>query len=182
MVTHNKGFSLLELIIIIAILGITMAIAAPGLGTMISNSRVSGSINEFVAALQFAKAESATRVNPVTICKKKKNKNDKCEDNDDWQLGWIVFSDLDGDAKIDNEDTVLLVHEPLDERITFGGTAGVEETITYQPTGTTTITATEVLIMCDDRGFAESAKGVLVTITGRGSVMKASDTGQNSCL
>jgi len=38
------------------------------------------------------------------------------------------------------------------------------------------------LIMCDDRGFDESAKGILITITGRGSVMKATETGQGACL
>jgi type IV fimbrial biogenesis protein FimT len=179
--THSKGFTLLELIIIIAILAITMAFAAPGLGTMIANNRISGSVNDFVAALQFAKAEAASRVNPVTLCKKDATSTG-CIAGGDWQQGWIVFSDLNGDATVNGADTILLNHEALDASITFGGTAGVTTSITYRPSGTTSITNTEVLIICDNRGFAESAKGVLVTITGRGSVMKATDTGQNACL
>jgi type IV fimbrial biogenesis protein FimT len=180
-VTVSKGFTLLELIIIIAILGITMAIAAPGLGTMIANNRISGDVNDFVAALQFAKAEAASRVNPVTICKKNTTSTG-CVAGGDWQQGWIVFSDLDGDASVDAGEAILLNHETLDARITFGGTAGVTTSITYRPSGTTSVTSTEVLIICDNRGFADSAKGVLITITGRGSVMKASDTGQTTCL
>ena len=181
MVTHSKGFTLLELVIIIAILAITMAIAAPGLGTMIANNRISGSVNDFVAALQFAKAEAASRVNPVTLCKKNATSTG-CIAGGDWQQGWIVFSDLNGDGAVNGADTILLNHEALDANISFGGTAGVTTSITYRPSGTTSITNTEVLIICDNRGFADSAKGVLVTITGRGSVMKATDTGQNACL
>jgi type IV fimbrial biogenesis protein FimT len=180
-VTHSKGFTLLELVIIIAILGITMAFAAPGLGTMISNNRISGAVNDFVAAQQLAKAEAASRVNPATLCKRNAAGSD-CVAGGDWSAGWIVFSDNNGNAAVDGGETVLLRHEALDARITFGGTAGVTTSITYQPSGTTSVTSTEVLIICDDRGFAQSAKGVLVTITGRGSVMKAADTGQEECL
>jgi hypothetical protein len=77
---------------------------------------------------------------------------------------------------------VVLNHEALDPRITFGGTVQVVNSITFRPSGTTSITGTQVLIVCDGRGFDESAKGILVTITGRGGVMKATDTGQTTCL
>ncbi|MCP4472031.1 MAG: prepilin-type N-terminal cleavage/methylation domain-containing protein [Gammaproteobacteria bacterium] len=181
MSTDSRGFTLLELIIIIAILGLTMAFAAPGLSTMIKNNRISGNANDFVAALQFAKTEAASRINPVTLCKSNPA-GTACVAGGDWQQGWIVFSDANGDAAVNAGDTVLLSHEALDDTITFGGTAGVDTAVTYRPSGTTSVTSTEVLIICDDRGFADSAKGILVTITGRGAVMKASETGQNACL
>ncbi|MCP4766165.1 MAG: hypothetical protein GY875_07820 [Gammaproteobacteria bacterium] len=181
MSVDSRGFTLLELIIIIGILGMTMAFAAPGLATMIKNNRLSGSVNDFVAALQYAKAEAASRVNPVSLCKKNPA-GTACVGGGDWQQGWIVFSDANGDAAVDGGDTVLLNHEALDASITFGGTAGVATAVTYRPSGTTSVTSTEVLIICDERGFAESAKGILVSITGRGAVMKATDTGQNACL
>ena len=179
--TDSRGFTLLELIIIIAILGLTMAFAAPGLSTMIKNNRISGSSNDFVAALQFAKAEAASRINPVTLCKKNPA-GTACVADGDWQQGWIVFSDANGDAVVNGGDTVLLNHEALHAQITFGGTAGVATAVTYRPSGTTSVDTTEVLIICDDRGFADSAKAILVTITGRGAVMKASDTDKIACL
>jgi type IV fimbrial biogenesis protein FimT len=178
---HNQGFTILELMMVVTILGITTAIAAPSFTEMIKNNRISSSVNDFVAALQFAKAEAVARVNPVTICIRN-NDGTACAGGGGWQQGWIVFSDLDGNGAVDNDDRVLLNHEALDRRITFGGTAGVSTQVTYRPSGTTSINNTEVLIICDDRDFARSAKGVLVTITGRGSVLKASDTGQTQCI
>jgi len=179
--TKTRGFTILELVIIVAILGITAAFAAPGMMTIISNNRISSDVNDFVAALQFAKTESATRISPVTICKMNATANG-CDGGGDWQKGWIVFADVNADRKVDADDEILLKHEALDNRITFRGTAQVKDFITYQPSGMSSVTSAQVLIMCDDRGFIDAARGVLVTITGRGSVMKASDTGQASCL
>ena len=179
--TDSRGFTLLELIIIIGIIGMTMAFAAPGLSDMIKNNRISGNANDFVAAMQFAKAEAASRINPVTLCKKNVDST-ACVAGGDWQQGWIVFSDDNGNAAVDDGDLVILNHEVLHDSITFGGTAGVATSVTYRPSGTTSVTGTEVLMLCDDRGFADSAKGILVIMTGRGAVMKASETGQNACL
>ncbi len=177
----GRGFTLLELLIALAILGITMAFATPSFITVISNNRISSGASDFVSALQLAKAESAARITPVTLCKKNIAGNG-CVNAGDWQQGWIVFSDINGDGAVNGADTIVLDHEALDTQITFGGTAGVTNFITYRPSGTTSINATQVLILCDARGFAESGKGILVTITGRGNVMKAADTGQNACL
>ncbi len=177
----GKGFTLVELIMALGILGLTMAFAVPSFVNLISNNRISSSASDFVGALQLAKAESAARTSPATICKKN-IAGTGCVTTGDWQQGWIVFSDLNGNAAVDAGDAVVLNHEALDSQITFNGTAGVTNSITFNPSGRTSITGTQVLIMCDARGFAESAKGILVTITGRGNVMKASDTGQTACL
>ncbi len=65
---YDKGFTLLELMMGVAILGITMAFATPSFTTLISNNRISGNANDFISALQLAKAEAAARINPTTIC------------------------------------------------------------------------------------------------------------------
>ena len=147
---------------------------------MIANNRISGGASDFVAALQFAKAEAVARVNPVTLCKSADSTG--CNGAGDWQQGWIVFSDDNGDGAVDGAEEVLLIHEALNAKITFGGTAGVTDSITIRPSGTSSITSIEVLIICDDRGFDINSRGILITITGRGSVMTASDTGQITCL
>jgi len=178
---NNKGFTILELMIIVVILGMTMAIAAPNLITMVANNRLSSAASDLATAMQLAKAEAAARVNPATLCKSNAA-GTACVAGGDWSQGWIVFSDVDGDASVDGGDTILLAHEALHPAITFGGTAGVANSITYRSSGSSTITSIETLIVCDERGFIANSRGIMVTITGRGSVMKASDTGQNACL
>ena len=183
MVTNSKGFTLLELIIIIAILGISMAIAAPGLSTMIANNRISSSASDFASALQLAKAEAVARLNPVIVCKKNAASNG-CIADGDWSQGWIVFSDDNGNggADLGSGESILLVHEALEANITFVGSDGVDSSITFRPSGTNSITSTESLVISDQRGLDNCAtRTILVTITGRGSVMKPRDTGQEGC-
>jgi type IV fimbrial biogenesis protein FimT len=183
-VTDSKGFTLLELIIVIGILAITMAIAAPGLSTMISNNRISGNASDFAAALQLAKAEAVARVNPVIVCKKNTGSTG-CVAGGDWSQGWIVFSDDNGNGGVDGgaNEAILLVQDALDSRITFGGsTSEVDTAIVFRPSGTSNVTTTGTLIICSDGQFDYSARGILITITGRGSVMKASDTNETDCI
>jgi len=179
--TKTKGFTILELVIIVSILALTAAFAAPGMMSIIADNRLSSNVNDYIAALQFAKTEAAARISPVTICKANANL-DGCNAGGDWQQGWIVFNDINEDGIKGGGEQILLVHEALDQRITFRGTAQVKDFITYQATGMTSVTSAQVLIMCDDRGFVDTSRGVLVTVTGRGSAMKASDTGQTTCL
>jgi len=180
---YSKGFTIIELMIAITILAVTMMFAAPSFTTMISNNRISAAANDFIGALQLAKAEASARIAPATLCKK--NEDDSgCSAGGSWKDGWIVFSDLNGNGAVDagDGDTIVLNHAALDTRITFKSTGGIDDSITFNPSGVTSITGIEVLMMCDDRGYDKSAKGILITITGRGSVMKGSDTGQLTCL
>jgi type IV fimbrial biogenesis protein FimT len=174
---HNQGFTLLELMIVVAILGIVTALAAPNFRDMIKNGRIDSAVNDFTSTLQFSKTEAISRVNPVTMC----IRNDTGTDcgGGDWAQGWIVFSDLNGDGALNGTDQVIMNHEPLDDSITFGGPVG---SITYRPSGTTSVNNTVELIICDERDFDRSAKGILITITGRGSVLNRADTGPKTCL
>ena len=178
---QSKGFTLLELLTGVTILAITMALAGPSFVQMIKDNRIDGATSDFVGALQLAKTESAARTRPVSICKSNDDATN-CVGGGDWQQGWLVFTDLNADGNIDGDDTIVFINEALHEQLTFGGTAGVTNFITFFPTGTTSITSIEVLMMCDERGYDESAQGILISITGRGNVVKAEDSGQNACL
>jgi type IV fimbrial biogenesis protein FimT len=181
MCKYNKGFTLVELMVTLAILAIIMGIAAPNLSTMIQNGRLSSATSDFNTALQLAKAESISRITAITICKDD-GTSAACAGGGDWSQGWIIFVDVDGDTVVDGGDTILNVHESIggaDFSFT-GSTNEVDSTITFSPSGTTSITSIAALIACDRRGFT-SSKGLIVTITGRGSSMKGAATGETTC-
>jgi type IV fimbrial biogenesis protein FimT len=176
MYKNRNGFTIVELMVVLAILA---GIAAPNFASMIKDGRLSAANADFMVALQLAKSESVARVSPVSICRANGDFTD-CATGGNWAQGWIVFTDANGNGAVNGGEIVLQAHEAL-ASLTYRGTGDAKTDITFNPSGSTSITSTEAVIACDDRGFA-SGKGIIITITGRGSSMKAAETGETTCL
>lgn len=67
--TRPYGFSLIELMVTIAIVAILIALAAPSFTALINRNRLSGQANELVASLQLARMEAVRRNARVSMCK-----------------------------------------------------------------------------------------------------------------
>lgn len=87
------GFTLIEIVVTLAILALLSAIALPAFNGIIRNNRLTAVANEFVSHLDYARTEAIKRGNRVTVCRSSNGVS--CDG--DWNDGWIVFDDPDGD-------------------------------------------------------------------------------------
>lgn len=85
----NRGFTILELIITVAVLVILATVALPNLRATLQNNRMTAQANQFLTAFQYARSEAIKRREPVSICPSSDGEN--CTGN--WEDGWIVFVD-----------------------------------------------------------------------------------------
>lgn len=92
----QDGFSLLELMVVMAIAGILMAVAVPGFIATIRNSRLSSQTNEFIYALKFARTEALKRNIPVTVCRSSNQTSCTTAGTANWENGWIIFAENAG--------------------------------------------------------------------------------------
>lgn len=90
MMKRCNGFTLIELMVTLAVLAIVITVAIPGFNDLIRNNRTDALSEEFVSALNFARLEAVKRTGRVSLCA-----SDDGEDcnNADWTKGWIVFVD-----------------------------------------------------------------------------------------
>ena len=155
---HASGFTIIELMITLAVAAILAAIAAPSFTTIIQDNRLVTQINRLQATLSLARSEAVKRNNSVTTCPS--SNGTACIGN--WENGLIVFLDIDADGSIDAGDEILRVHGPITAantlrfgraRVTYAGNAlatGFNGTFT----------------LCDGRG-ATSARGLITNNSGR---------------
>ena len=90
---QHKGFTLIELIMTIAILAILLVVAIPSFKALIINNRITTQANEFVSDVTYARAEAVRRNTRVTVCKSADGAICDADAATDWSEGWIVFND-----------------------------------------------------------------------------------------
>ena len=107
----HKGFTLIEMVVTIAILAILLAIAIPSFRALIINNRITAQANDFVSDVTYARAEAVRRNMRVSVCKS--NDGATCAAGFDWSGGWIVFTDPNTYGVVNAGETVLRVHGAL---------------------------------------------------------------------
>lgn len=83
------GFTLIELMVSLAVLGVLAAIAAPSFAQLMAANRLSTQASELVGSMNLARSEAVRRAQPVTL---------RSGDDNNYSLGWTIFPDIDGNG------------------------------------------------------------------------------------
>ena len=118
-----SGFTLIELMITLFIVGILLTVGVPSMRTFLQNNQLIATTNELVSSIHIARSEALKLNKKVTICVSADGKS--CVSSEKWAQGWIVFVDANDDrvgtgvncsAVADvNTDCLLRVHEAVDD-------------------------------------------------------------------
>ena len=168
--TAMRGFTLIELMIAVALTALLLSMAVPALNAFTSNARQTSTINDFVSSMHIARSTAVTTNFRTTVCASSNGVN--CEAVS-WEEGWIVFSDRDSDQTVDNDETIVAVSdgaEGLDiQSAEFG------QFLMYRPNGRVmTVSAagnSGQFTVCDSRG-SDHAKVLIVDLSGRPRLSK----------
>jgi len=89
-----RGFTLVELMVTVAVAAILLTLAVPNVRTMVQNNRITAQVNDFATAATLARSEAVRRSRLVTLCIS--SDQDTCDESgSDWSAGWIV---IEGEA------------------------------------------------------------------------------------
>jgi type IV fimbrial biogenesis protein FimT len=100
------GFSLVELLAVLAVAGILLGAGVPGLRDLIRMQQLKAASGDLFSAIGLARAQALARGEIVTLLPKGAG-------GTDWTRGWTVFLDRDGDRRPGPGDTILAEHGPL---------------------------------------------------------------------
>ncbi|MDP2030643.1 MAG: GspH/FimT family pseudopilin [Thiobacillus sp.] len=107
----GRGFTLVELLVTLAVGAILLAIAIPSYGFLVDASRLATVTNDLVSALQLTRSEAIKRRQRVTVCKTGNAMAiaPACDSGAGWHQGWLIFVDGGTRGVIDSGDTLLRV-------------------------------------------------------------------------
>lgn len=102
-----RGFSLIEMMITLAIAAIMLGIAVPAMSGLIASNRLKSQASDLLANLALARSEAIKRGVLTTLCPS--DTGTGCT-NTDWSAGYLLFINVDGDNNFDTgSDSILRV-------------------------------------------------------------------------
>lgn len=189
MTSRLRGFTLIELMVVLAVAAVVLSLGVPGFTDFRRNSRMTAVANDFLGSIQSARSEAIKRQVPVAVCPSENPDAEDAECSDGTFVGWIVFVDGDNDclrdvgdpeqavvrtgARIDRDASPLT---PVSNGVCVSfGANGFLQTIAGRASASRTL-------FCDARGNTaqagtalSAARGLEVLRTGRARITRDID-------
>jgi type IV fimbrial biogenesis protein FimT len=163
----QRGFSLLELFVAIAILAIVVGFAMPMFRDVIRNTTVSNETNDLVTALSMARSEAVRRGTRVAVV----------ANNGDWNTGWSVIADSNRSNTFTGADEVISAAPALNTGYLVsaknGGPGGDDGEIVFTMNGAL-LTSGFDMNVCFPTG--DATKSRRIRVRGSGSVSSHKNT------
>ncbi|APZ42597.1 GspH/FimT family pseudopilin [Acidihalobacter ferrooxydans] len=91
----ENGFTLINLLVVLTVVGVLAGVGIPSYRNVIAQNRMASEINAFTGALQLARVEAVEQDVPASLCAVAANSSTlTCSSpgTTDWTHGWIVYS------------------------------------------------------------------------------------------
>lgn len=168
-----SGFTLIELMVTLAVIGILAMVAVPGMQSLVNGNRLAGTTGELTSALHLARSEAVRRSANVTVCSSIDGAT--CAAGTDWS-NWIILgrdnaaSDEAGSEVID-----VIRNETIAGPVQVSGpTGGIE----FRPSGLTD--GEQTLTVCVPTANPVENQRV-ITVMVSGTTIAARANGGGAC-
>jgi len=184
--SNYRGFTLIELIISIAIAAILLGIGIPSFRDAMMNGNLTSARSSLLADLHFARVEAVKNRTRIMVCAR--STDTTC--GTDWSNGWLVYEDgsptgtpfdLDADeAIVRMQDASQLADSEINVETTIRNQSALAESVpdqfSFESRGRSGVSG--LLVFCDKRGV-DDARTIVITSAGAIRTDLAFDAGGN---
>lgn len=187
-----KGFTLIELMIIVVVIAIVMSVGLPQVSVFLKSTSLVANTNDLVAGLHAARSSAINKGSRVTICKSTNAgaaspdcTNDFNEDG--WEKGWFVFVEDTEDTNVvgeftSNDGPILRRNTGAEGDTKIGSkNSAIIDFVSFSsrglPTAANGSSVSGVFLLCDKRIVAGAEKWIVsntvkLIVSGRAGASK----------
>jgi type IV fimbrial biogenesis protein FimT len=175
----QRGFTLMEMMFTIAVLGILTAVATPSFVSIINKNRLTGQSNELLGAIQYARMEAIRANGRVTFCGAATEDADEDADcADGAQPFWVVIGRAAGGGQ--EQLRVFAIKDPLKvssdiELITFSA-----DGLARDP-GTNALATGQITVCLETTNPAENKRLLSIASGSRVAITTPETDGSGAC-
>lgn len=164
---RQQGFTLIELMTVLAIAAVLLAVAAPGFKNLLERNRLQSAANNLYTSLMLARSEALKRNQAVQLCKGTSTGSAaSCTSgtSGEWEGGWIVHLDANNPTSFSDPNDVLVVRDGLKSGDTLRASGNVNS-VSFRPDGS--INPATNFVLCNADADTNTARVIEVSVTGR---------------
>lgn len=157
---RETGFTLLELLVVIALLGFIAVIAVPAFNSLVSNNRVVAASNQLIGFLGAARADAVQQSQVVRIRPR--------DGGDDWGSGMVAWIDVNGDGAMQASE-IIRQTQGAAHTLEVDGVDVDDVPVGFRPNGLSRSAGDIVFTICSDQ--TQVGRRVTLHVGGRVSAV-----------
>lgn len=169
-----RGFTLVELMVTLAILGVLLVVAVPLASSLGNSMKLTSLSNAFISQLHLARSEAIKRNGRVAICKSGDGR--RCSPGGGWEQGWIMFSDANNNGVREETETLVQSFSAFPPGFRLAGNFNVARYVSFGPSGGTRMTGgafqAGTLTVCKASLEKTEARQIVINAVGRPRIQK----------
>jgi len=168
------GFTLIELMVVLALGIVLMSLTVPAMTGMLNSQRVASLGSAFLASLNLARNEAIKRNARAVVCKSAAGVS--CAASGGWEQGWIVFHDINNNAALDINEPVIEQQGAAAPGLSLSGNTPVANYVSYTASGSAKLIdgrfQSGTFTLCLDPVSSPDVRQIALPKTGRARIKK----------
>ncbi len=167
-----RGLTLVELMLVLALLGILTAVAVPGFQGLQQRTQMRTEATRLLAALNLARSEAVRRNLPVSLCPSSYAVSGALGCDGNYRGGWIVFRNPGREPEVD-PGSLVQAWAPMHPQLQLSNRSGTrlaDDLITFMPDGSAGRNRT--LMICSRAQPQLASWSLVMNIVGRSRLVR----------
>ena len=169
-----RGFSLIEMVMVLGVAALLMAVGAPAVGSILASVKLTSVSNALLFDLYLARSEAIKRNARVVLCKSADGLT--CASSGGWEQGAIVFHDVNNSGQRDPGESMIYHEQRSTSEIRVSGNQSVGNYVSYGPDGRSRMASgafqAGTLTLCRRSADSTDARQIVINSGGRPRVQK----------